>query len=99
MKSREDKLQRMLHSLGRDLVKKISASAESSEAVRGLREEGYSLYLVLDRQKEGERRARFELIPRRKPRREPVFKLDPDDVTFLRSLGIDPTRRAKGRRM
>lgn len=32
------------------------------------------------------------------PAREPEFRIDARDLEFLRSIGIDPTRRLKSRR-
>lgn len=32
------------------------------------------------------------------PEREPEFRIDARDLEFLRSIGIDPTRRLKSRR-
>ncbi len=48
-------------------------------------------------------RARDPLRPVRleralEPAREPEFRIDARDLEFLRSIGIDPTRRLKSRR-
>ena len=32
------------------------------------------------------------------PPGDPVFRIDADDLRFLRSLGIDPTRKRRARR-
>ncbi len=52
-----------------------------------------------------ERRHALQRLPRRLPARsggaqggEPQFRINSDDVAVLRSLGIDPTRKARRRR-
>lgn len=38
------------------------------------------------------------IVPNRKPEREPQFRINGTDLSFLRSIGIDPTRRQRRRR-
>ena len=50
-----------------------------------------------------ERRHALQRLPRRLPETtrdggEPQFRINSDDVAVLRSLGIDPTRKARRRR-
>lgn len=98
MKPVDEKIRRMLRGLGKALVQAISTSSEVSQAVRRIREEGYSLYLVVDCHQSGETGAQIELTTRRAPPRDPSFRLDGKDVAFLRSLGIDATRTGRRRR-
>ena len=99
LKSQDDKIRQMLHDFGRALIHAIATSSEVSGTVRKIRQEGYSLYLVLDCKQDRERSAqKIELTTRKVPPQEPAFRLDGRDVSFLKELGIDPTRSAKGRR-
>ena len=120
----------MLRHLGRTLTEAIAESSDAHRALRRIQEEGYSLYLLLDRQGLAEEGCAAPEPPRwhedrvsegllgaaepqddpcssapscepRSPEREPEFRIDGRDLAFLRSIGIDPTRRvrrAKGRR-
>ncbi len=97
MKSQEERIRQMLDDFGRVLVEAITHSSEFSGAVQRIRNEGYSMYLVLNCQQDGERRARMELTSKRAVP-EPVFRLNSDDMSFLKSVGIDPTRCTRRRR-
>lgn len=90
-------IKRMMQDLGHALAQAIATSPEVGGAVRGIRREGYSLYLVLDR-KEGQKGARIELTTRPGTASEPAFVLDKGDVLLLKSMGIDATRPGKRRR-
>jgi hypothetical protein len=95
-------IHRMLRDFGRALSEAISESSEASEKLREIRDRGYSLYLLLD----GARAERVTAAPgapaapepRRPPAAEPEFRINGEDLSFLRSVGIDPTRRLRGRR-
>jgi len=86
----------------RDLRGAITeALAESSEVTRSMdliRDEGWSVYLVIDRKQDDETPEGFELTGEEEPTPEPAFRIDSTDLVFLRSLGIDPTRRVRRRR-
>lgn len=92
----------MLRDLRRALSEAISESSEVSRTLRKIREEGYALYLLVDCKRE--REANDDLpdpdIPVTASRRrgEPVFQINGTDLSFLRSIGIDPTRRLRRRR-
>jgi len=91
----------MLRDLGRALSEAISDSPEVGRSLHRIREEGYSLYLLVDCKRDGEdapgsrrrsgERAKEQGI-------EPMFKIDGRDLLFLRSIGIDPTKRRRRRR-
>ncbi len=91
-------IKRMMQDLGHALAQAIATSPKVGSAVRRIRREGYSLYLALDRKDDGERGVRIELTTRHSSKREPVFVLDQSDVSFLKSMGIDATRKGKRRR-
>lgn len=102
-------LRQMIRDLGRLLSEAILESADASEAVQRLREEGYSLYLLVgpeDGRKPAEtKRNGIPLqVPEGAPQQEspeaarPDFVIHSQDLAFLRSLGIDPTRSLRRRR-
>lgn len=63
-----------------------------------IRDEGWSVYLVVDRKNEDETPEGFELTAEPGLQEEPSFRIDSQDLSFLKSLGIDPTRRVRRRR-
>jgi hypothetical protein len=89
----------MLSDFRRALYEAISDSNDVHRTWRQLREEGYSLYLLVDcKRQEGQPqleaadRAKLALAPQ-----EPVFQINGPDLSFLKSIGIDPTRRNRRR--
>lgn len=97
----EDKLREMLRELGRALAD----SSDASQALRRIQEEGYSLFFLLDRAGKvpvpagaASESENATMTPTtRTSIVEPVFRIDGQDLRFLRSLGIDPTRRIRRR--
>ncbi len=90
----------MLRDLGRALAVAITDSSDVTDALRQLHEEGYSLFILLDRRntpdaRESEQSPAEARVAAR--RGEPVFRIHGGDLSFLRSIGIDPTRRVKRR--
>lgn len=89
----------MLRDLGRALSDAISESSDVNHALRKIHEEGYSLFIFLDRRSAGEDDE--ELAAKAAPHLparsygEPVFRIHGGDLSFLRSIGIDPTRRVR----
>jgi hypothetical protein len=111
----DDKLHQMLKDLRRALSDAISESSEVSRTLRKIREEGYSLYLLVDCKRETSDGEPLALSPAvRTPRisrmtsttsaasaasaADPCFVIDGRDLSFLKSIGIDPTRRLRRRR-
>lgn len=95
----DEKLHQMLRELRRALSEAISDSSDVNRTLRKIREEGYALYLLVDCKREG----LDEPLPLTTPRftsgnGEPVFQIDVRDLNFLRSIGIDPTRRLRRRK-
>lgn len=94
----------MLRDFGRVLSEAISESTEATAKLRQIRDRGYSLYLLLDgagamREIEKEEAP----VVRGEPGRAasgagPQFRINGEDLAFLRSVGIDPTRRQRSRR-
>jgi|RhiMethySRZTD1v2_1073278.scaffolds.fasta_scaffold754413_2 hypothetical protein len=89
----DENLRQMLRDLGRALSQAIAESPEVGETLRRIESEGYSLHLVLDCKRDGE--SPTPAAPRAAAGGEPVFRINGDDLFFLRSCGIDPTRRRR----
>ena len=94
-----ERLQSMLSEFRKALYEAISDSNDVHRTWRQLREEGYSLYLLVDCKRQealevsaaaaaGER-GKAPLPP------DPVFQINGTDLSFLKSIGIDPTRRRR----
>jgi hypothetical protein len=95
----DEKLHQMLRELRRALTEAISESSDVSRTLRKIREEGYSLYLLVDCKRESlDDDDSLPVSPARRLPAEPVFRIDGRDLSFLRSIGIDPTRRLRRRR-
>lgn len=93
-----ERLQHKLSELRRALFEALSDSSDVHRAWRDLRDEGYALYLLVDCKPEAvadDDAPRAAAAPL--PEGEPVFQIDGKDLTFLKSIGIDPTRRARRR--
>ena len=95
-----DKLQQMLSDFRRALYEAISDSTDVHRTWRQLRDEGYALYLLVDCKRQEGQEAIERPVERGKlplPPQEPVFQINGPDLSFLKSIGIDPTRRARRR--
>lgn len=81
------------------LARTLSDSSEASQAVQEIKREGWSLYLVVDQQAEDEgANTALQLTAGQAGAEAPVFKIDGEDLSFLRSIGIDPTRSLRRKR-
>ena len=94
----ERHIQRMMQDLGTALAQEIAGTSKVGEVVRRIRREGYSLYLVLGNAEEGNPTTQIEIGRRKNTQPPPAFRLDNEDVSLLKSLGIDGTRSARRRR-
>jgi hypothetical protein len=102
----DDKLHQMLRDLRRALSEAISESPDVNRTLRKIREEGYSLYLLVDCKRDSNDADPLPIGSLRQATRslqggqggEPNFLIDGRDLSFLRSIGIDPTRRLRRRR-
>ncbi|HLF56645.1 MAG TPA: hypothetical protein VI942_07360 [Thermoanaerobaculia bacterium] len=86
----------LLHAVERALFDAISESAELHRSLWRLQRAGYTLHLALDCSAESPGKERVAAAPTRAS--ESSFRIDGDDLRFLRSIGIDPTRPARKRR-
>ncbi len=92
-----DRLKRLVEDLRGAVSQALADSLDVDQALRHIREEGWSLYLVVDRKRDGEALEAHE-ISSEPTRVEAGFRIDRSDLSFLRSIGIDPTRRTRRRR-
>jgi hypothetical protein len=89
-----ERLQHMLSEFRKALYEAISDSTDVHRTWRQLREEGYSLYLLVDcKKQDGQEQVERGKLPL--PQHEPVFQINGLDLSFLKSIGIDPTRRRR----
>lgn len=104
----DEKIRQMLRDLGKALSSAIAESSDVNQALRRIHEEGYSLFIFLDRKDRDDRGepagadeaedGEAALTRTSRPRGEPVFLINGGDLSFLRSIGIDPTRRVRRRK-
>jgi len=100
-----DHLREMLKELGQAINESISGSGRVHDSIQKIREEGYNLYMVLDAKvgvnRNGDGRSgagdgEFEDGEGKTERAS--FRINVKDLRFLRSVGIDPTRKVRVRR-
>jgi hypothetical protein len=99
----------MLRDFRRALSEAIAESSDVHQALRRLQEEGYGLIILLDRHGgpssgAAEPPANERALPPAirggqddLPPDPPTFRINGSDLSFLKSIGIDPTRRVRGR--
>lgn len=92
-------IRRLLSDLRNSLSRVFSESPDVNRVLHRIRDQGWSLYLVIDKsESQGELNA-FEISSRMAPAEpDPTFKINGRDLSFLRSVGIDPTRTLRRRR-
>jgi hypothetical protein len=104
-----DHLREMLKELGQAINESISGSGRVHESIQRIRDEGYNLYMVLDA-KVGVNRRPARSGDRRRPApaangngngatatEQAAFRINIKDLRFLKSVGIDPTRKVRTR--
>jgi hypothetical protein len=109
-----DHLREMLKELGQAINESISGSGRVHDSIQRIRDEGYNLYMVLDAKVGVNRRETRLTRVRRGAARElqledagetqtaeerAAFRINLKDLRFLRSVGIDPTRKVRKRRV
>lgn len=102
-----DHLREMLKELGQAINESISGSGRVHDSIQRIRDEGYNLYMVLDakvgvnrRDGRGGSRGRGAGSRREEGMKEEraAFRINVKDLRFLKSVGIDPTRKVRNRR-
>ena len=104
-----DHLRAMLKELGQAINESISGSGRVHDSIQKIRDEGYNLYMVLDakvgvNKREGKSRSR-RAVASAEPEEDSsaaaeraAFRINLKDLRFLKSLGIDPTRKVRNRK-
>jgi hypothetical protein len=98
----DDKIKQLLQDLGTAINESISGSDDVNQHIQRIRDEGYDLYVVLDatiglNKQETELSETDAPVPA-SPAKEVQFRINVNDLSMLRSLGIDPTRKVKSAR-
>lgn len=98
----DDKIKQLLQDLGTAINESISGSDDVNQHIQRIRDEGYDLYVVLDatiglNKQDAENSEVDEPVPAT-PLKEVQFRINVNDLSMLRSLGIDPTRKVKSAR-
>src|SRR5438552_2625428 len=102
-----DHLREMLKELGQAINESISGSGRVHDSIQRIRDEGYNLYMVLDAKvgvnrresRSGSRgRSAGSRAPEASGGERAAFRINVKDLRFLKSVGIDPTRKVRNRR-
>ena len=103
-----DHLREMLKELGQAINESISGSGRVHDSVQKIRDLGYNLSMVLDAKVGVNKRERSTRSRRAVASAEPeeatgtneraAFRINLKDLRFLKSLGIDPTRKVRTRK-
>ena len=77
----------------------MAESPEVHDRLESIRNEGYTLNLFLDckRSSDDDDSDDDKNSSTRRPLPPPTFRINGRDLAFLRSMGIDPTRRTRSR--
>lgn len=103
----DDRIKQLLKELGDAINESISESTDVNDRIQRIRDEGYNLYVVLDatiglnKEDEPEESApgpERTVALAKSTRNDVQFRIDISDLGFLRSIGIDPTRKVKSQR-
>jgi len=93
-----DRIRQLVEDLRGAVSQALAESLDVNEALRDIRGEGWALYLVVDRKRVDDSLDSYEISAPVLAQTEAIFRIDSNDVGFLRSIGIDPTRRVRTRR-
>ena len=94
----EPRLKQLLEELTRSLCEAMAESPEVHDRLESIRSEGYTLNLFLDCKRSGDDDSDADKnSSTRRPLPPPTFRINGRDLAFLRSVGIDPTRRTRSR--
>lgn len=104
----DDKIKQLLRHLGTAINESISSSDDVNRHIQLIRDEGYDLYVVLDAtiglNKQGEDGEPVPAVaaasapPIAVNDKDVQFRINVNDLSLLRALGIDPTRKVKSLR-
>lgn len=102
----EDRIKQLLKDLGSAINESISNSDDVNRHIQEIREHGYDLYVVLDAtiglNRQGEDGEELDPATPSEPtvidEKQIQFRINVNDLSLLRSLGIDPTRKVRSTR-
>lgn len=103
----DDKIKQLLRDLGTAINESISGSEDVNRHMQKIRDEGYDLYVVLDatiglnkqdEDDEPQPEPTAALVARNASGKDAQFRINVNDLSLLRSLGIDPTRKVRSTR-
>lgn len=98
VRAHEQRVQRLLEQFGESLLGAIAESPAVHRSLARLRRQGITVQLVVDWLPEPDGPAASRpAAANRPPAPPPEFRIDAEDLAFLRSVGIDPTRRRRRR--
>jgi hypothetical protein len=96
----DDKIKQLLQDLGTAINESISGSDDVNRHIQRIRDEGYDLYVVLDatiglnkQDEHGNSEPTETAVVVEK--KEVQFRINVNDLSLLRALGIDPTRKVR----
>lgn len=101
-----DRIKQLLKDLGTAINESISNSEDVNRHIQEIRDHGYDLYVVLDatiglNPHEEEAQQQEDYVapePVAIDERQVQFRINVNDLSLLRSLGIDPTRKVRSLR-
>ena len=99
----DDKIKQLLRDLGTAINESISGSDDVNRQIQRIRDEGYNLYVVLDATIGLNRQDDEDGVDEPAPLTEVTvtndkeiqFRINVNDLSLLRALGIDPTRKVR----
>jgi hypothetical protein len=101
----DDQIKQLLKDLGSAINESISNSEDVNRHIQEIREHGYDLYVVLDatiglNRQDGDEsdEAVIPAEPVQIDEKQIQFRINVNDLSLLRSLGIDPTRKVRSAR-
>jgi hypothetical protein len=98
----DDKIKQLLQDLGSAINESISGSEDVNRHIQKIRDEGYDLYVVLDAtiglNKQDADDDDTAVAQISEPPKEVQFRINVNDLSLLRALGIDPTRKVRSAR-
>ena len=99
----DDKIKQLLQDLGSAINESISGSEDVNRHIQKIRDEGYDLYVVLDatiglNKQDSDDEDQTAVAQISEPPKEVQFRINVNDLSLLRALGIDPTRKVRSAR-
>jgi hypothetical protein len=96
-------MKQLLRELGSAINESISSSDDVNRQIQRIRDEGYDLYVVLDatiglNKQDDDEEARPATPALVVSDKDVQFRINVNDLSLLRGLGIDPTRKVRSSR-